>query len=412
MRKILHTFLSLIIIAMMIIVPARQAQANAFGVSVTSATLINGTNGAVNVAAAIGGVARMARIIPTPPQITALILAGAGGAWVGDYLYQKYGSDLVDWAIDKSGNIDVNLRNPVSGCTDNFGYGISATNAQDLINQVAVKRGWSNLSPSVSGNAVYAIMQGGSSLGLVGYCNPPTTKATDSASAAANAAKASADTNANARALIEQAAAANAKPDDFTKNPDAPADPSVPFDPSSIIAAIQSLFTMLQGLLQSVLAAITAIPQAIADAADLVIASIKDMWDWFKTGFESIKTTYTTAKDAVVNEYEHLTDVIAKEYVDARDWIYSKDDIAKDKDPANTNVDVSDSADSSVDTSINFGSSCPANIQVPWGLPGRTTDITIMDFSKFCVLLSTYLKPIVIAIASYQAVRILGGSKE
>ena len=42
----------------------------------------------------------------------------------------------------------------------------------------------------------------------------------------------------------------------------------------------------------------------------------------------------------------------------------------------------------------------------------RTTTFNIMDFSQFCLIMSTYLKPLVIALASYQAVKILAGRNE
>lgn len=76
-----------------------------------------------------------------------------------------------------------------------------------------------------------------------------------------------------------------------------------------------------------------------------------------------------------------------------------------------TKIDI-DTPKIDIDTNINFGGSCPANVVVPFGFAGFSVDVTVMDWSKLCWMLSTYLKPLVIALSSYQAVRILGGQKE
>lgn len=95
----------------------------------------------------------------------------------------------------------------------------------------------------------------------------------------------------------------------------------------------------------------------------------------------------------------------AKPVCDFIDW-FKKDDTS------DTDVDVNVPQTPSIDTDINFGGSCPANVTGSFVIGGRTTTFNIMDWSQFCLIMSTYLKPLVIALASYQAVKILAGRNE
>lgn len=96
----------------------------------------------------------------------------------------------------------------------------------------------------------------------------------------------------------------------------------------------------------------------------------------------------------------------AKPVCDFIDWVKEE---PKDSD---NDVSVNQQPIPSIDTDISFGGSCPANVEIQFGLPGHTVPLTVMDWAKFCMLMDKYLKPIVIAIASYQAIRILGGQRE
>lgn len=95
----------------------------------------------------------------------------------------------------------------------------------------------------------------------------------------------------------------------------------------------------------------------------------------------------------------------AKPVCDFIDWV-------KKDDTSDTDVDVDVPQTPSIDTDINFGGSCPANVTGSFVIGGRTTTFNIMDWSQFCIIMSTYLKPLVIALASYQAVKILAGRNE
>ncbi len=96
---------------------------------------------------------------------------------------------------------------------------------------------------------------------------------------------------------------------------------------------------------------------------------------------------------------------IKTSFADFVDWFKTPDNTP-------TELPVPDNIPQTIDTDINFGGSCPANITGSFVIGGRTTTFNIMDWSQFCLLMSTYLKPLVIALASFHAVRILAGRNE
>lgn len=125
------------------------------------------------------------------------------------------------------------------------------------------------------------------------------------------------------------------------KDPEAPAEP---FDPSSIIAAINSLKALLAGIL----------------------SSITSLSDWFKA----------------------------------------------DPEQKDNEVDIPDVPLPEPNTDISFGGSCPADLSVNFNLYGTSTDFVLMPFSKFCPLLSTFVKPTLIVLGSFFAVSIVGGRRD
>ena len=157
---------------------------------------------------------------------------------------------------------------------------------------------------------------------------------------------------------------------DTPTTPTTPTD--TPFDPTSIIDAIGKVFD-----------AVMSLPDVINSALDDLLADIKDF--------------FQPVVDSVTNFF---------------DWVKTTYDEFVKPDDTPTDVDVDVPQTQTIDTDINFGGSCPANVDIEFGLPGHTVPLTVMDWSKFCMLMDKYLKPIVIAIASYQAIRILGGQRE
>lgn len=158
---------------------------------------------------------------------------------------------------------------------------------------------------------------------------------------------------------------------DTTTTPDTPTT-DTPFDPTDIIDAIGKVFD-----------AVMSLPDVINNALDDLLADIKDF--------------FQPVIDSVTNFFE---------------WVKTTYDEFVKPDDSPTNVDVDVPQTQTIDTDISFGGSCPANVDIEFGLPGHTVPLTLMDWSKFCMLMDKYLKPIVIAIASYQAIRILGGQRE
>lgn len=64
------------------------------------------------------------------------------------------------------------------------------------------------------------------------------------------------------------------------------------------------------------------------------------------------------------------------------------------------------------DTDINFGGSCPANFEFNGSIFGNPINIVLLDTSKFCGFLSTFVKFPVYAASSLFALYILGGRKD
>lgn len=166
---------------------------------------------------------------------------------------------------------------------------------------------------------------------------------------------------------------------DTPSTPSTPTTPDTPFDPSSIIDAINSVFNAVQ----SVFDAVMSLPDVINNALDDLLNDIKDF--------------FQPVVDSVTNFF---------------DWVKTTYDEFVKPDDSPTNVDIDVPQTQTIDTDINFGGSCPANITGSFVIGGQTTTFNIMDWSQFCLIMSTYLKPLVIALASYQAVKILAGRNE
>ena len=93
---------------------------------------------------------------------------------------------------------------------------------------------------------------------------------------------------------------------------------------------------------------------------------------------------------------------------DAVDWLMKPaPDLGDD-----TVLDIDDSDVMPVDTDINFGGSCPANFEFNGSIFGNSINIVLLDTSKFCGFLSTFVKFPVYAASSLFALYILGGRKD
>ncbi|STZ63515.1 Uncharacterised protein [Moraxella lacunata] len=84
------------------------------------------------------------------------------------------------------------------------------------------------------------------------------------------------------------------------------------------------------------------------------------------------------------------------------DWV-KKDDTDKD-----TDIDISPDNIQNIDSSIRFSGQCPSDVIINGSFAGKNFEFFNFKWHKFCEILS-YIKYIIVSMASYQAVRILGG---
>lgn len=128
----------------------------------------------------------------------------------------------------------------------------------------------------------------------------------------------------------------------------------------------------------------------VCEAAQSAINFPKTITEW-----------YTSTKNAFTEAYDF-----------AKTKVQEFSDIFKDEPQTDTELEFNDPTDDITDTSVSFSSSCPQPIVLAdfnfHGIPIHWE----LDFSPWCDSLSTYLKPIVISMASFSAVLILGGVRE
>lgn len=87
------------------------------------------------------------------------------------------------------------------------------------------------------------------------------------------------------------------------------------------------------------------------------------------------------------------------------EWI---DWTKKPLDDDNTQIDVPDPSKESINTDIHANGSCPNDVVIQGSFAGQQFEFFRFEWSKFCAWLAI-LKPIIIAMASYGAVKIVGG---
>lgn len=128
----------------------------------------------------------------------------------------------------------------------------------------------------------------------------------------------------------------------------------------------------------------------VCEAAQTAINFPKTITQWYT----STKTAFTEAYDFAKTKVQEFSDIF------------------KDEQQTDTELEFNDPTDDITDTSVSFSSSCPPPIVLAdfnfHGIPIHWE----LDFSAWCDSLSTYLKPIVISMASFSAVLILAGVRE
>lgn len=91
------------------------------------------------------------------------------------------------------------------------------------------------------------------------------------------------------------------------------------------------------------------------------------------------------------------------------EWESALEDFFKEKTSDKTELEIPTPVAPDIDTNINFSSSCPANFTLANFSYHGTSQNWQVDFSKFCDVFGTYVKPVVIAMGAFTAALIIGG---
>lgn len=132
---------------------------------------------------------------------------------------------------------------------------------------------------------------------------------------------------------------------------------------------------------------------SVCQAAKEVIALPITLTNWWDTATTSISESWTWAK----SRYEAAVTSIS--------------DFFKDESNTDTEFEFNDPTQIT-DTSISFSNQCPAPITLADFSYHGITQKWEMNFSPWCDVISTFIKPIVIAMASFSAVLIVSGVRE
>lgn len=91
------------------------------------------------------------------------------------------------------------------------------------------------------------------------------------------------------------------------------------------------------------------------------------------------------------------------------EWESALEDFFKEKTSDKTELEIPTPVPPDIDTNINFSSACPANFTLAnFSYHGFSQNWQV-DFSKFCDVFGTYVKPVVIAMGAFTAALIIGG---
>lgn len=113
--------------------------------------------------------------------------------------------------------------------------------------------------------------------------------------------------------------------------------------------------------------------------------------------------------NTLVEWWEISTKEIKKAYLYAESLVQDVKDYFKEQPETDTNIDIPLPSNTDIDTNINFSSSCPANYTLANFSYHGTSQNWEVDFSKFCDVFSTYVKPVVIAMGAFTSALIIGG---
>lgn len=133
---------------------------------------------------------------------------------------------------------------------------------------------------------------------------------------------------------------------------------------------------------------------SVCQAAKEVIALPITLTNWWDSATTSISESWTWAK----SRYESAVTSISEFF--------------QEETNTETELEFNDPTDDITDTTISFSDQCPASITLADFNYHGIQQNWKMDFTGWCDVLSTYFKPIVIAMAGFSAVLIVSGVRE
>lgn len=117
----------------------------------------------------------------------------------------------------------------------------------------------------------------------------------------------------------------------------------------------------------------------------------------------SFPTLVTEWWESANNKADGWASSISQSWAAAKEWATSEPS------QENTQVDVENNNTQEIDTQVSFSSQCPANIKLADFSYHGISQSWDVDFSKFCDVFATYLRPVVISIGAFSAVLIVSG---
>jgi len=369
MNTIIKRVLAFILSFALIFATTARANANtSIGGWTATDSLIAGANTTINAAKTAGGKALKSSItVAASASKVGKHLIKGGGAAALAFAMVELADGAIDWVLDPANNA-VKYKNPAvvsvgtTPCTSNKSWVKTADQVCEQWDRGFATKVTSTAVYCSGGTGAYAaqcVVTGGDQQE---YISIPidTVAAKVISNAAAGHAPSQEAVKATALegfaagehdAALDAAAEADTgveNPPDTENPPKDPDAPAEPFDPAGIISAINALKALLAGIL----------------------SSITSLSDWFKS------------------------------------------EPPPEPKPEDTELDIPVPDVVPVDTDINFGGSCPANFEFNGSIFGNPINIVLLDTSKFCGFLSTFVKFPVYAASSLFALYILGGRKD